>query len=242
MSEWWQEPYRGGPMVPVPGLPRELHVGDPDGPDAVAYKRTVWRGCRWQGPASRFDDSYLGTPPWDIGRPQPAFVRLADDGALRGTVLDVGCGTGEHALMAAARGFDAVGVDDSPRAIERARAKAAERGLDVEFVVADALDLGALGRTFDTVLDCGLFHVFDDKERARYVESLADAVGAGGRFDMLAFSDLAPGAFGPRHLREDEIRSSFADAWRIVSLERTALEIVIRPGTIPAWLAVVERT
>jgi hypothetical protein len=58
MTGWWEAPYKGGPMVPVPGFPRQLEVGDPDGPDAVAYKRTVWRACRWQGPASRFDDTY----------------------------------------------------------------------------------------------------------------------------------------------------------------------------------------
>jgi hypothetical protein len=58
VADWWQEPYKGGPMVPVAGFPRELHVGDQDGPDVIAYKRTVWRACRWQGPASRFDDTY----------------------------------------------------------------------------------------------------------------------------------------------------------------------------------------
>ena len=75
-----------------------------------------------------FDAAYAsGTPPWDIGRPQPAFVRLADDGTLRGRVLDVGCGTGEHALMAATLGFEAVGVDSSPRAINRARCRSHRR-------------------------------------------------------------------------------------------------------------------
>ncbi len=72
-------------------------------------------------------------PPWDIGRPQPTFVRLADSGLLCGRVLDVGCGTGEHALLAAACGADVVGVDVSPRAINQARGKAAERGVTARF-------------------------------------------------------------------------------------------------------------
>jgi len=193
-------------------------------------------------PPASFDAAYEGTPPWDIGRPQPAFERLAEAGGLRGTVLDAGCGTGEHALMAATLGFEAVGVDESPRAIERANRKAVERGLDVEFVVWDARDLPALGRTFDTVLDCGLFHVLSDDDRGRYVESLHGAIGAGGRFVMLEFSDLALGNYGPRRLTEDEIRSSFADGWRVESLERTTLDVLIRPDGIPAWLAVIERT
>jgi len=46
-------------------------------------------------------------PPWDIGRPQPAFAALARTGAFRGRILDVGCGTGEHAVLAAQLGLDA---------------------------------------------------------------------------------------------------------------------------------------
>src|SRR5712691_156382 len=109
-----------------------------------------------------FDAMYAGTPPWDIGRPQPSFVRLAEAGALRGRVLDVGCGTGEHAIMAAGLGLTATGVDSAPTAIGIARRKAEQRKLEARFIVADALDLAVLGEDFDTVLDCGLFHVFDD--------------------------------------------------------------------------------
>src|SRR5919197_5557296 len=92
--------------------------------------------------AEGFDALYAGAPPWDIGRPQPAFLELADAGALQGRVLDVGCGTGEHALMAAARGLDATGIDAAPSAIAIAQAKARERGLSARFLVWDALDLG----------------------------------------------------------------------------------------------------
>src|SRR5882672_60513 len=88
-----------------------------------------------------FDAMYEGTPPWDIGRPQSAFVRLAEAGDLRGRVLDIGCGTGEHALMAAGLGLTATGVDAAPTAIGIARRKAEERKLEARFIVADALDL-----------------------------------------------------------------------------------------------------
>jgi SAM-dependent methyltransferase len=89
---------------------------------------------RGNGPPD-FDATYVGTPPWDIGRPQAAFLELAQAGELHGRVLDVGCGTGEHALMAARLGFDATGVDSSPRAINIATAKAEERGLSIRFLV-----------------------------------------------------------------------------------------------------------
>jgi 2-polyprenyl-3-methyl-5-hydroxy-6-metoxy-1,4-benzoquinol methylase len=96
----------------------------------------------------RFDDAYRGTPPWDIGRPQPAFVALAEEGAVRGSVLDAGCGTGERALYFASLGHETWGIDGSPLAIERARQKAQERALAVEFRVHDALALDGLRRTF----------------------------------------------------------------------------------------------
>ena len=100
--------------------------------------------------------------------------------------------------MAAALGLDATGIDGSPRAIDLARAKAAQRGIDVRFLLGDALDLGSFGETFDTVIDSGLFHVFDDDDRARYVDSLRAATAPGGRVYVLCFSDRMPGGIGPR--------------------------------------------
>lgn len=105
--------------------------------------------------AARFDGAYAGTPPWDIGRPQPAFLTLAEAGALRGRVLDIGCGTGEPALLAASLGLDATGVDAAPTAIALAQRKAQQRNLVARFLVWDALALPDLALQFDTVLDCG---------------------------------------------------------------------------------------
>ena len=181
--------------------------------------------------------------PWDIGRPQQAFVRLAGRGLLSGRVLDAGCGTGEHALLAAAHGADATGVDVSPRAIGRARAKAAERGVIARFEVADALSLGQLGMTFDTVIDSGLFHVFDDHDRARYVTSLATVIEPGGTYYMMCFSDRQPGAWGPRRVRREEIALAFSDGWAVESLTPDAFTINPIEGitSASAWLAVIRR-
>lgn len=184
---------------------------------------------------------YAGTPPWDIGRPQPAFLELAGAGALRSRVLDVGCGTGEHALMAASLGLEATGIDGSPSAIAIARRKARERDLDARFLVWDALELGALAEQFETVLDSGLFHVFDDDDRARYVRSLLVAIPPGGRCFILCFSDRQPGDWGPRRVTEDEIRTSFADGWSVDAIEAARLDVNIDPNGAQAWRVALTR-
>ena len=187
-----------------------------------------------------FEAFYAGTPPWDIGRPQTAFQKLAESGTLRGRVLDVGCGTGEHALMAAGLGLEAVGVDTAYTAIANAQRKARERGRTARFLVANALELGALGEQFDIVLDCGLFHVLGDDDRAAFVKSLAAAVRPGGRYFMLCFSERQPGDQGPRRVTQAEIRGSFERGWKVDSIEAAPLEIVEGPA-IQGWLASITR-
>jgi SAM-dependent methyltransferase len=193
-----------------------------------------------------WDQAYAASAPapWDIGRPQPVFVRLADQGLLSGRVLDSGCGTGEHTLLAAARGADATGIDLSGLAIRRAREKAAERGVAARFEVGDALRLADLGLTFDVIIDSGVFHVFDDQDRPRYVASLASVLRPGGRCYLTCFSDRQPGTWGPRRVSQDELRAAFSGGWAVVSIETAAFEINQQRIGVPyvqAWLAVLER-
>ncbi len=188
-----------------------------------------------------FESAYQGTPPWDIGRPQPALVAAADEGLVVGEVLDVGCGTGEHALEMARRGHAAWGVDAVPAAIERARAKARERGLDATFAVGDARDLSFLGRTFDAVIDSGLFHVFSDPDRVRYERSLAAAVNQRGLLLVMCFSDLEPDAGGPRRVTQQEIRATFERGWRVESIRAARFASLKHPDGARAWLAAIRR-
>jgi len=194
--------------------------------------------------AQDFDAVYAaaGRPPWDIGRPQSAFRDLADTGRLVGRVLDIGCGTGEHALMAAALGHDAVGVDAAATAVTIARRKAVERGLSARFTTWDALELADLGESFDTVLDCGLFHVFDDAERPLFVDALHASMRPNARYFMLCFSDLEPGDWGPRRVRQEDIRVSFSDGWHIEKIQPAKLDLTLDPGSAHAWLASIQRT
>jgi ubiquinone/menaquinone biosynthesis C-methylase UbiE len=189
-----------------------------------------------------FDAFYVSTPPWDIGRPQPAFARLDDDGKIVGRVLDVGCGTGEHTLMVAGRpGGAPTGIDSSTVAIEIAERKASERGLEARFLVADALDLPTLGQTFDTVLDCGLFHLFTDDDRAIFARGLARVMESGATYYVLCFSDEFSGDIGPRRVSRAELEATFVDEWIIRFIERARIETTRSDLFVPAWLAGVER-
>jgi SAM-dependent methyltransferase len=175
--------------------------------------------------------------PWDIGRPQPVWVDLVDE--IISPVLDSGCGSGEHALLLAERGMEVVGIDVSPRAIELAIEKASRRGLEVEFQVGDVLNLERLGRHFASVIDSAVFHVFDDTDRARYVESLASVLEPGGLLFLLAFSEHTPGQEGPRRVTQAELRAAFAGGWEVERIEPALIEVREDYGLDPAraWLA-----
>jgi SAM-dependent methyltransferase len=190
-----------------------------------------------------FDELYAnGDPKWEIGRPQREIVALHERGAIVDPVLDVGCGTGENALLLAAAGHDVLGVDAAALAIERARAKADSNRSSARFELADALQLAALGRSFATVIDSAVFHVFDDDERARYVMSLAAVVRPGGRYFMLVFSDREPTDWGgPRRISRAEIEQAFAEGWTIRAIEPARYETNAHPDGGRAWLAEIER-
>src|SRR5262245_50142208 len=121
-----------------------------------------------------FEKAYAGAAPWDVDKPQGPFAAVAD--RVTSPVLDAGCGTGETALFFAARGHRVTGIDFLDEPIRRARDKAARRGLTVQFLVKDALTLGDWGERFATVIDSGLFHVFSDDDRRRYVRGLAQVL------------------------------------------------------------------
>ncbi len=194
------------------------------------------------GHPSRFGQAYDGTPPWDIGRPQSAIVELEEAGKIKGTVLDAGCGTGENALYLAGRGHEVLGIDGVDRAIEKARQKAAERGVAAHFEVVDAVDLSNIGRTFDTVIDVGLFHSFDDEQRLLWTKSLATVLAPGGRYFVVTFSDRVQFSGGPRRIRKGEFADTFKVGFRVVSVDESHLDSNRAMREVPAWLATIERT
>ena len=195
---------------------------------------------------STFENLYDGKAPWDIGKPQRTFAAIAD--RVTGPVLDAGCSTGGHALFFAARGHRVTGIDFLDEAIRRARAKAAEQGLAVEFLVKDATMLGAWGERFASVIDCGLLHCFSDDDRPGYVRGLAHVIRPGGRLFLMCFSDEEPGSEGPRRVSRQELYDAFADGWEVESVQATRIEVnpeftevQFSEGGPKAWFAVVRR-
>ena len=193
-----------------------------------------------------FASLYSGQPPWDIGKPEKAFIDVADQ--ITGSVLDAGCGTGDNALFIGSRGNNVTGIDFLEVPIQRAKRKATERGVKVTFLVKDVLTLKDWSERFDNVIDSGLFHVFNDDDRRRYVEGLATVLKPGGRLFLMCFSDDEPGTQGPRRVSKKEIRDAFAEGWRVKSIEPSRFDVrpdltdfTFSEGGPKAWFVVVVR-
>jgi len=211
-----------------------------------------------------FESIYHGEPPWDIGRPQKEYVQLEQAGEIVGSVLDVGCGTGENALYLAEQGHDVWGIDFAPTAIQKAQERAARRHLTATFRVLNVLELHTLGRTFNTVIDSGMFHSLSYEERPLFVDNLAAVIRRGGTYFMLCFSELTtlpdfstlkdfmPKDFMPDlsklkpeykrlQVTQAEIKESFQDGWRINYIRQATLEARLKPGELHGWLSSISK-
>jgi cyclopropane fatty-acyl-phospholipid synthase-like methyltransferase len=149
-----------------------------------------------------FNSAYKDIPPWDIGRPQKEFIRLAEDEEISGRVLD---------------------------------------GITVNFLVFDALKLQSLQTKFNTVIDCGLFHVFTDEERPIFATSLSSALLPDGKYLMLCFSEHEPGSCGPRKVTQAEIRAAFRKGWKINYIREAEFETMFDAEGVKAWLSSITR-
>jgi len=188
-----------------------------------------------------WDDAYRGQPPWEIGHPQRVFMELEAAGRIQGSVLDVGCGTGENALYLAERGHEVWGIDLSSVAIERAMMKSHARRLPVVFLAATALEPEAVGRTFDSLIDSGCFHTLTDEDRLRYAASMAALAVPGASVHIACFSEAEPPGWGPRRVTQAELRSTFASGWDVVEITAARFETLHGPAGIHAWLATFAR-
>jgi ubiquinone/menaquinone biosynthesis C-methylase UbiE len=168
---------------------------------------------------------------------------LASEGRFAGVVLDAGCGTGENTLHIASLGLPVLGIDVAETALAMARAKVEERGIEAEFVAANAFEIGQLGRKFETVLDCGLFHSFDRDEQREYVASLVSVTERDATLYVLCFSDGKPNT-GPHPVSQEDLRAAFnrSTGWEVVAVEPDRLQTRFHGESgAPAWFATIKR-
>lgn len=167
--------------------------------------------------------------PWDIGEAQPLLVDLEREGGFRGHVLDIGCGAGDNADFLAGRGHRVTGIDGSQVVIDQARTRAAERGVEVEFLVADTTRLAGIGQRFDSVLDSALYHCLPEDSRAAYSAALHRVSRPGARLHMFCFADNVPGSnpILPFRVSKENLRANLGDHWNITSIEATSYFTVL---------------
>jgi ubiquinone/menaquinone biosynthesis C-methylase UbiE len=188
---------------------------------------------------STWSTSYSSIPPWDVGHPQQAFVKLVDCGELTPSrVLDIGSGPGENTIFLAEQGFSAVGIDFTPEAVEIARDRAAQHEIDAEFVLGNVLDLEQFfeANSFDYVIDSGLFHSIPPEDLDQFVQQIRRVLKPGGIYYMLCFSDKEPPGFGPRRLSKRMIRKTLEPGFAIEYISDTVFESRIHQGGARAYL------
>lgn len=196
-------------------------------------------------PHTFFESVYREIPPWDVGGPQPAMSALLTEHPPAGPVLDVGCGSGDLAIFLAQSGHHVLGIDFVDAAIEEARGKVGalppEVARNVDFQVADALQLSLLERQFGSVVDSGFYHLFEPEQCDRFVDDLASTLSPGGRYYLLAFAVEFPIPNTPRRVSENELRARFTSekGWQIQELR--SAEFLSRIAPVPSISACIER-
>jgi len=192
-----------------------------------------------------WNEAYKGTPPWDIGHPQPVFEALIKNGEITpGRALDIGCGRGDNAIMLAINGCDVTGIDIVEDAINDAKAKAIKHHVKVNFVVGNVLQMDRFftEAEFDIVIDSGLFHVMTDEERPFFAWQIHRVLKPGGKYFMLCFSDKEPGDYGPRRISKAEIEHTFTPFFNIIYIKDAAFDSGVGPSSIKAYMLLARKS
>ncbi len=188
-----------------------------------------------------WNESYAsGELPWDSGEPEPLLVEFVTAGRVRPTrTLEIGAGTGTNALWLAKRGFDVLGIDIAPLAVERASAKLNGRALRCRFVTRDFLAADFPNGPFDFVFDRGCFHIFDEpEERARFAAHVAAMLTPGGLWlSMIGSTEGPPREVGPPRRSGRQVMLAIEPALEIVELRSAEF----RGHGAPAWLCLSRR-
>ncbi|MGC9199128.1 MAG: class I SAM-dependent methyltransferase [Acidobacteriaceae bacterium] len=181
-----------------------------------------------------------GELPWDSGQPEPQLVELVTSGRIQPTpTLEIGVGTGTNSLWLAEQGFDVLGVDLAPLAIERALAKLDGRNLPCRFQILDFLAASPSGGPFGFVFDRGCFHVFTQpEERAHFAAQVAASLLPGGLWlSLIGSAEGSTREIGPPRRSAQEIVSAIEPALEILELRSATLHSY----AAPAWRCLSRR-
>jgi len=192
-------------------------------------------------PHPLWNESYAsGALPWDTGEPEPLLVEFVTSGRVRPTrTLEIGAGTGTNALWLAERGFEVLGVDVAPLAVEQAMAKLNGRDLGCRFLTLDFLAADPPDGPFHFVFDRGCFHVFDEpEERARFAAQVAAALAPGGLWlSLIGSTEGEAREFGPPRRSAREVVLAIEPVLEVVELR--TVQFHIHHAT--AWLCLSRR-
>jgi len=188
-----------------------------------------------------FESAYRGVPPWETGRPQKEIIKLEAAGEIHGRVLDVGCGTGENVLYLANKKYDVIGIDVVSAAIHKARKKGRSLRVNGLFLVHDALHLDGNGLKFDTIIDSGLFHVFSNEARDKFVSNIHHALCIGGTYLMICFNENEPPGWGPRRVTREEIKNVFINGFTINYIKEAEFQTNRPQGSAKSWLSSITK-
>lgn len=199
--------------------------------------------------AVNWDERYsTRQTPWDSGRPSRELERILDERPIKPCrTLEIGCGTGTNAIFLAKRGFTVTGVDVAALAVEQARAKSKEAGLNVDFRVADILSAADLGPPFDLVFDRGVYHHLRNIDLWGFLTALARLTQSGGHYLTLAGNAndrLTPPESGPPVVRAADIATELSPLFDLVQLREFTFEGIVvdgKPVSPLAWSALFRR-
>ena len=168
-----------------------------------------------------WEDRYVaGALPWDTDEPSEQLRRiLLEHRIAPGRAVDLGCGTGTHAVYLAGRGFDVLGCDLAPTAVARARERARAAGVGARFVEADLLASPDLGRGFDLAFDRGVYHVLRLEDPQPYLELLGRTLRPGGLYVVLCGNANEPEPHhGPPRVHAHELCAELQPRFDLVEL------------------------
>ena len=192
-------------------------------------------------PHSSWNESYAsGHLPWDTGQPEPLLVEfVTSGGVMPSPALEIGAGTGTNAIWMAEHGFDVLGVDVSPLAVERAHAKMEGHALRCRFAAWDFLGAPPPDGPFQFVFDRGCFHAFDEPdERQRFAAHVAAVLAPGGLWlSLIGSTEGPPREVGPPRRSAREVTLAIESALEIVELRSAEF----RGHGAKAWLCLSRR-